>query len=350
MRSKSMTESTHFCLQFVCCLCFLFAPLVTQADDFDELYKKGASYYAKKMFSEASRAFREVYKLKPDCQLHFNIGQCEFSLENFDLALESFKLYVKTCSDQIDPERREYVDEVIETIEPRVGYVEIKESNTFEIWVDDIHRSATPLSAPLYVMEGQHELVLKKGDYTIFKKPLTVKNGETVVVEVPKEETAAVLAASKPKPASNSDPTSKKSAKAPQEKLIPYQQSSSAESRKPPLLKPLGISLAGVGGAIAVSSIITGAIHLSKKNDFEDKCPDGSGCLEENESLYDKVNALAIATNVLASVGATFVVAGVILAVVGHKKESTKHGSGNIISAAPLIDRDTAGFSFSGRF
>jgi tetratricopeptide (TPR) repeat protein len=74
------------------CLFLITAPYQAKAeeeDKFRELFDKGMSYYESQMFAEALQAFREVLKIRVDYQTYFNIGQCEFLLKHYDLALEA---------------------------------------------------------------------------------------------------------------------------------------------------------------------------------------------------------------------------------------------------------------------
>ena len=316
----------------------LLSSRIGEAEEFEEIYHKGVSLYEKEMYSEAAQAFRDVYALRPDFQYLFNIGQCEFSLRRFDLALEAFSNYLKDGGDQVSPERREYVNKVIEKTQPLVGYLEIKEPETFDIWVDNRPRGATPLSAPLFVMGGEHTLVLKSGNQTIFKKQVTVNNGETVTVERPEDIP--------PPPPLESAPA-KTNAPEEEETKTP---APTAPSKPASPLKPVGITLASVGGAVLISGIVTGAVYLSKRNTLEDNCPTPSSCQDENKSTFDTANALATVTNVLIPVGGFLAVTGAVLTIVGSRHNAAETEKQRLAEVAPYFDRDAAGVVFGGRF
>jgi hypothetical protein len=333
------------------CLFLITAPFRAKAeeeDKFEELYQKGISYYEKQMFAEAAQAFREVFKIRTDYQTYFNIGQCEFLLKHYDLALEWLTIYVEKGGDKIEPKRREYVDEVIESIEPLVGYVEIKESNTFNIWVDDIHRGYTPLNRPLFMMEGEHELVLKKGNETVFKKYLTVKKGETIVVDVP-----PIAPLSEPRPEKPAGESQKKAPLDTADETTGTAEPVTAPlSRKPTssILRNVGIITAGVGGVAVVTGIVTGSLALSKGNQLSDRCPDKKQlCPKDAQDLRDSASLLAITSNVLLPLGGTVLVTGVVLAILGHKRTAETRETSSL-SVLPFGSQDSAFLVLNGSF
>lgn len=96
----------------------------------------------------------------------------------------------------------------------------------------------------------------------------------------------------------------------------------------------IGWALAGLGGASAISGVITGVMALDRRDQLEARCP-GFVCPDaSDQALIDEADGLAIATDVLLVGGLVVATAGVVLAL--------------LLDASPESTTPTAGCSSEG--
>jgi tetratricopeptide (TPR) repeat protein len=99
------------------------------------------------------------------------------------------------------------------------------------------------------------------------------------------------------------------------------------------------MALAAVGGALLVSSAITGGVALSDRDRYRAGCAAGR-C---DDAGYDGGRRLAVATDVLLGLGAAAAVTAVIVAVTRSHPRRT-------FAAAPSVTAHTGGFALAGAF
>jgi hypothetical protein len=58
-------------------------------------FGEGQQHYDLGEFAEALQSFKDAYRLKEDPALLFNIGQCQFKLEQDEAALHSYRSYLR---------------------------------------------------------------------------------------------------------------------------------------------------------------------------------------------------------------------------------------------------------------
>jgi len=110
-------------------------------------------------------------------------------------------------------------------------------------------------------------------------------------------------------------------------------------AREPGLFK-WGWVVAGVGGALLAGGAVTGSLALSENDDLNKKCPGGI-CEPGHESQIDRLESLGYATDILLSVGAATVVAGVILLLFYPDDD---------VSVRPAVSPGFSGAVVEGRF
>lgn len=143
------------------------------------------------------------------------------------------------------------------------------------------------------------------------------------------------LGLSAPKPSVEEAPGIEAAYTAPDEKKIAVE----ASAAKPGLFK-WGWVVAGVGGALLAGGAVTGSLALAENDDLNEKCPGGI-CAPGHESQIDRLESLGYATDILLSVGAATVVAGVIL-LLFYEDDN--------VSVRPAVSPGFSGAVVEGRF
>ena len=338
-------------------LSFLLVSTHSSAEERDEIVEAdtlenhGLALYQKELYDEAVRAFRQLLKIRPNQKVYFNIGQCEFMRKRFDLALEAFTIYLAGDPENIAEKRREYTERVVEEISPLVGRFEIQGDSPLEVWIDDELRGNIPVDGPIFVLEGEHRLEFKKNSEIVQTETYAVNSGQIITIQAPKVT---------PEPTQQnelvSEPTPKTTEESVNRNVKTSRKEKSMEMPLTPTKSPLtslGIVITSLGGISLAVGIVTGSLALSKDKELADKCPDKDElCPESNETLANRALSLGMVTNVLLPIGAVAVTSGVILAIVGHKKNSRQKESMNaaLWRIAPYGDRSKAGLFIEGRF
>lgn len=303
------------------------------------LFDKGVSLYNQKQYAESAEVFRELQRDKLVPEYYFNIGECEYLRKRFDLAKESFDLYLELLGEDANPERKAYIEKILEKITPVLGELEVDEAPPFEVYVDDEYRTSSATKNPIVVMIGEHTIVLKKDGKTVFNAKVKVDSQEPTVLKIEETESEE----------SDVAPAEKQTAIEPTESHQPEKTSHRTKSKG--LLKPVGLGMAITGGVLVITSVITGSVVLSKANLLEEKCTDKKGCSESEKDLYDSGHRLGIATTIILPIGCVLAATGAVLALVGHRREKRNESlTQPSLRLAPFTVRNGAGLSFSGSF
>jgi hypothetical protein len=305
------------------------------ADDAKDLYSKGVALFEQLKFQEASVAFRKAYELRPTWKIQYNIGQCEASAKRYGLAVEAFEAYLVGGGDEVPVDRRDYVVEEIRRLQTLVGRLDVAAPEGVEVVVDGEVRAKTPLTGPVRVAVGNHEVALKRGDETLLTKTVNIAGDMTTTVRLSDESPEGAETAP-PEPETGPGPEP-----APQAEPAPTPETSAG---KP--LVTAGWAGIGTGLAVVVAGAVTGALALGKSNDLEDRCPDKQSCPASNRDLKTSADTLSLTTNVLLPLGGVVAATGLVLVILGKKQQKTERA----LSLRPGGGPGGGGVLVEGRF
>ncbi len=295
------------------------------ADNVDEeaktQFNQGVELYNNNDFEQAAIAFERAYELKPSYKILFNIAQTENERKHYAAALKAYHRYLKDGGDQIEAERRAEVEKEFERLKAFVGGIAVKtDMKGAVVFVDGFRHAETPVTKPILVDLGEHEVLIKRGTEELHRETIKVAGGQKVVVDLEAgvaEETHAPV----DKPA------------------VPDK-----EERDSPKRIWTWVAL-GVGGAAAVGAGITGGLTLGKAGDIEDDCG-GSECPISQKSAVDDAKTLGNVTNVLIGVAAVGIAAGIVLFFV----EPGLGGEKDKATVTPVAMSNGGGIVVTGRF
>jgi hypothetical protein len=135
------------------------------------------------------------------------------------------------------------------------------------------------------------------------------------------------------------------------------------KQRMPPL-RLWGSVAVGLGGAVLISGVVTGAVSLSLNEDIEKNCP-GGDCAPEFHDDLDQRDALALSTSILLGVGGGIAVAGALMVIFSYDwaKPKTEERSGAVagkkvaakraqqtIALRPIVGSTVVGAALDWRF
>ena len=112
--------------------------------------------------------------------------------------------------------------------------------------------------------------------------------------------------------------------------------------KKAKSIKSAGWAMFALGAAMLVAGAGTGGSALSTNSDLDDDCP-ADECDPEREDDIDKMQSMALATDVLLGLGGGVTLVGIILLGVGASKEKKN-------KAAPTANLSPTGLSLTWRY
>jgi hypothetical protein len=274
-------------------------------------FQRGVELFHEGRFEQASVAFERAYKLRPHYKILFNVAQVENELGHYAAALEAYTRYLAEGGMEVPEARLKAVKAEVKRLNALVGMVVVScDIPGATVYVDGRKQGEVPLSGPVFVDLGDHEVRLTKGTDELHEEIVRVGGGEKVTVEVKAAEDA--------------------------------QPGSTVEDEEERVWTWVAFS---VGGAAAIGAGITGGLAASKKSSLEDSCADGV-CYGDDRGELDATRALATATDVLIAVAAVGVVAGVVLFFVEPRSRDEQKA----VVVAPMMSTDMAGVALGGWF
>ena len=295
------------------------SPALTAFEEAKQLYNAGK-------YAEAALKFREANKLRPSWKIWFNIGQSEASAKRNGLALEAFERYVNLGGDEVPTDRKTMVLGEIARLQPVVGFVEVAAPEGARLKIDEVSRGTIPLPGPLMVAAAvEHEVIVVYGSETILDRKVMVGGGRTIKISATAPNLSGEtdgLGETQPPPPPQAPTKSK--------------------------LVPAGWALLGVGVATLAAGAGTGIAALSRSDELDNRCPGNKCSTPDDIEFRDSVDHLAVATDVLLAVGGTAAVTGLVLAIVGKKKN--KSAGASFLHVTPYMGRSTGGLFIEGSF
>lgn len=134
-------------------------------------YERGLSLYAGAEYVLALVEFERAYQLSPNYRVLYNIGQVRIQLGRYARALEVLTQYVKEGGDAIEAERRASVQKDIDMLSERTAKLTVRTTEPgANISLDGVVIAVSPLTAPLIVDAGEHNVGVRKvGFYDRFQ-------------------------------------------------------------------------------------------------------------------------------------------------------------------------------------
>jgi hypothetical protein len=282
-------------------------------------FDRGIELYEQGRFDQAAVAFERAYELKPSFRILFNIGQVENELGHFAAALDAYTRYLAEGGEQIPDERMHKVEVDIERLKTLVGTIVVRGAPDGAIvLIDNEERGQVPLSDPIPVDLGRHEVSLERGSERLLTRVVKVAGGEEVVLTVAGDEAGGggtVPGDAEPEPVAEEGP------------------------------RRVWTWVAfGIGAAAGIGAGVTGGLALKKEGEVRDQCT-GKQCPSELSDDFDTVETLALTTDVLIGVAAAGVIAGTLLYFFEPDDEAEVQ-----VSAAPAATPAGGGLVIGGRF
>jgi hypothetical protein len=296
----------------------------TDDDPARRAFDDGKEFYRNGDYKSAVEAFRKAYDIKPTWRLLYNIGQAEAADKRYGMALETFQAYLAEGGDQIDEDRQVSVRDEIERLRDMVGIIDVQTHDGAEIYIDGIKRGVAPIYGGVPVTAGtEHEIYALYNGEKVPAIRVKIISGTTVPVELLADSSSTKSAGV----GARSDDV--------QEKEETASPTTSTEKGAKKLVIG-GWATAGAGVVSLVAGAVTGGLVLSTEKELDANC-DGSVCPEKYRDDSQTQSKLATASTVTLAVGATLLVGGTVMVILGKKSKREK------LAAAPFIGPESGG-------
>jgi hypothetical protein len=186
-----------------------------------------------------------------------------------------------------------------------------------------------------------HEVIVHLDGKEIFRQNIRVSGGHTQKIVAPSPDNVTTAAATEPAPDSSSvEPLDNP------DKDRDTRTDTPSRSADRNAVGPIGPVLMGVGGAVAVAGLVVGGIALKKGNNLDDDYP--SGVPTAKKAAVDRVNRMALMTDIMIPAGAAVCVAGFVVWMFQRRKATKSMELA--LSPVPLVAHDLLGAGLSGSF
>lgn len=144
----------------------------------------------------ALEAFQAAYRAQPHYSVLYNIGQAEAGLGQPVEAVEAFERYLSEGADQISPERRQSVLDLVTALRERIGQLRliVPAPEGCRVWLDGIEIHPSKLKDPISLEVGEHALLHSWGTGHPVSRRVTITARTEVEVQLaaPAEPAPAV--------------------------------------------------------------------------------------------------------------------------------------------------------------
>jgi hypothetical protein len=321
-------------------------------------FQHGVADYDAGHYEQALKEFEEAYRLRPHPLVEVNIANCYDKLGKPDLAIQHFEVFLS--SDAGTPEQRQEVTVAVDRLREATGKVLLHVTpEGADLVIDHGEPRHTPLAEPLALEPGKHTIEARMAGYKTAQRTLFVKGGTTLELSIILEQEgppAAPVLAVKPveeTPAATETPAP--AATPAPEQPAPAPAPAPAENKQ---RIATGVWITGgLTGVLGVTAIVTGALALKAKSDFNTyKSARFDDTLTSNARLAayqnardasDRGRALALTTDILLGGAAVCAVVTVYLIVRSSRDSEAPAPAARL---TPAVSRHAAGLALSGDF
>ncbi|MEI9936979.1 MAG: PEGA domain-containing protein [Pseudomonadota bacterium] len=150
-----------------------------------ERYARGLSLYGDGEFLLALVEFERAYQLSNNYKVLYNIGQVRMQLGRYAKAKEALEDYLKAGGTNLSPERSQAVNKDLATLAERTASLNVVTHEVgADISLDGKVIGTSPLSSPVIVDAGEHNLVLHKSGFYDSAQSVTLAGHDQVELTV----------------------------------------------------------------------------------------------------------------------------------------------------------------------
>ncbi len=300
----------HRCLSalFALALASSVAPAYAQTGTADDPvdaardhFKRGVALFHEGNFRAALIEFRRANETAPNYRIQYNLGQTYFELHDYAGALRAFETYLEKGGNEIRAKRRAEVEQEIEKLRTRVGYISIKTNVPgAEVLIDDTVVGTSPLDEAVLVSAGRRKVSAVKGPGIPTVRFVELAGGDQMSIEL---QLATRDNENDPMPAP-----------APARAPAPGPAADAGTSAG--MGTGFWVSLAATG-VFATGATVSGIMAANARSDYDDELDTYPTTASDVQDAADKTDRMALMTDIFAGAAVTAGVVTVIFAASG---------------------------------
>jgi hypothetical protein len=156
-------------------------------------FEQGVAFFEKQLFEAALAEFIASHELKGNWAILYNIGVCYHRIGRYEDALRVLTDYLEQGGAWVGPERKKFVDDLIEEMKSVSGTLVIDHPDPgVTVVLDGRKTLVTPVVGPLVVDAGLHQLAMSAPGYEPVTVEVSVAAGQSVAVPVELTPTPAM--------------------------------------------------------------------------------------------------------------------------------------------------------------
>ncbi len=257
-------------------------------EEASERFRRGVKLYKDEDYVAALVEFKRAYELAPNYRVLYNLGQTSRGLKDYASALVAYQQYLDEGGDEIEEDRRNEVEKIVEDLTARVGKLTIVTNvDGAEIQVDDEVVGVSPLDEPVIVNIGKRRVDASRDGYAPAKRVIEVAGRDELDVELALTDlTQKGPAPTTPIPA--------------EESHIPVP----------------GIVALSITAACGIATGVLGGLALSAKGERDDALGAFPGNPQTIADAQSKTDTMALATDIMIGVTSAAAITTLILFIV----------------------------------
>jgi tetratricopeptide (TPR) repeat protein len=274
-----------------------------------ERYARGLTLYGDGEFLLALVEFERAYQLSNNYKVLYNIGQVRIQLGRYAKAKEALEDYLKAGGTSLSAERTQAVNKDLATLAERTATLNIITPEVgADISLDGKVIATSPLSAPLIVDAGEHNLVLHKAGFYDAAQSVTLAGHDQLELTVELKPIPVAI------------------------------QGKSGDERSPLVATgkhsttPMWVSWAATGTLAATAGVV-GYFGISKANDLESMRTEYNVSREQLDKTQRSARTLLAISDITA--GLAVVAGGVALYLTLSRPSEKPSPSGLALGLAP---------------
>jgi hypothetical protein len=298
----------------------------------DSLFAEGNKAYDESDYALAVRKYGEAFALKPSYDIAANLGAAELKLAKFADAANHLAYAIRNFPPSGDAKKKAGAEKLYGEARQKVGALDIVAPPGAEVFVDGKSVGKAPLTDPVYVDPGAHEVEARDGDRS-GKASGKVLAAESTKIEVKLEDAGSVTPPVTPPPGGGG-------------------------GEGPPLWP--GIALAATGGVALGVGIglfaaggsaqgeaddIAAAINESNTRCDPPSGPNADDCTTGADK-QSSANGLMLGGGIAMGIGGAMAVGGVVYLIWA----ATSDDSSETAIVTPWVSPDLTGAAFSTTF
>lgn len=270
MKARAWAMAVALCFAPTLALAQTAAPTAAARSEAQQAHRRGLALFDRKQHAEALTEFERAYAAAPTFRILYNIGLCHAALGDTLAAVDAFSAYLREAGDKLPADRRSQVESEIARLTQQLAKLSLTVDEAgADVSLDAQELGRGPFTRELRLNAGTHSVSVRSSDGTLKTQSVSLPAGSEQQLHFQSPRTVAT-------------PSAPLSAPSPR-----------AERREVPWLAW------GITGALGAATAVTGALALSAHADEKDVQRRQGIQADELESARNKVENLALATDIL---------------------------------------------------